>query len=67
MLFDFLVAVYHIGRDYHSGQWSQWYQLQCQADQMLWNKWLYKVGNEELSINQLKLYHKLREKHFTNL
>lgn len=29
----YLTAVYKLGRDYHSGQWSKGYRLLCIADQ----------------------------------
>jgi len=31
----YLIAAYRLGVDYHSGQWSKGYRLQCQAEERL--------------------------------
>ena len=63
-MFDFLVALYHYCADYHSGQWSREYKAMCLAVWYLKREWDYNVTlDNELTLSQLVLFHKIREKH----
>lgn len=64
MLFNLLVAMYHLGCDYHNGQTSQGYLMSCQASQYLWREFAHAVTlDDDMNLEQTKVYHKLREKY----
>ena len=63
MLLDFLIALYNVGVDYHSGQASRGYLLQCQAKVALqrWYGFTHRDFDRCIDLNerQQKIYFKL--------
>ena len=61
---DFLVALYHFGAYYHSGQWSRGYRLMCQAATYLKREYGVNVTLDDcLTWEQAKIYFYLAEKY----
>jgi hypothetical protein len=63
-MFDFLVALYHVAADYHSGQFSKGYRLGCLSSMYL-DRWYdhFVTLDEELTPAQQKIYFALVERH----
>ena len=63
-MLNYLIALYHVSRDYHSGQSSRGYELCCLAGRYCKRWYGVDPGQiEQLNHQQSIIYFKLAEKH----
>jgi hypothetical protein len=63
-MFDFLVACYNVGADYHSGMFSKGYRLMCQSA-IACRRWFDydPTLDDEMTENQQRIYFQLAKRH----
>lgn len=65
--FNLLMAIAHVGNDYHSGQWSRGYRLMCRATRRLQKAGLMRPLDCKLNAEQSPLYELISTKYYFSL